>query len=535
MAFFDGVKKWFGKKTEPGVSGSENPEATPAEAPPPPVASETPPPAPTVETPMVESTPQVEGNSAQVLPLFISEQAPEMPAAAVIEPSVSVTDATPEPGPEKTEPPLSAIKPVFPARASILDEPDALDTPGLSHVERAGTIDLEDTQAKGGDEHTVLNASEIVPAGQNLTLDFNADSAGVEPVDLTKAEIPPIEIETAKETPDREMGNVFPTEEPKTAEPKAEEPEAVKPEAVKPEAVKPEAEEPEAEEAESEDALDENDEPGERDPFRAKITHMSELLPPAPPPVKTRAKADSREKNPNQGKARAKSVRRERTVSEPLSAPRTRNARLSRPETDRAARPRVRFNEYRRDLEAPLVPRRSAQAWVWVAFVFTALICLGLGAAGTFYWYENGPNKSKVAEKIAQERARGEKIIGALKAELENERIAQMNMRTGEKRLFELLNGVHQDWSRLPAKPEYFKPNKGIVIFWIDRLIWRQYYVYQGKGADGPMTRINPTPDKRNFVYLKNLPKGLWRFSVSALTKEGKETPRSEELIIRSP
>jgi hypothetical protein len=118
---------------------------------------------------------------------------------------------------------------------------------------------------------------------------------------------------------------------------------------------------------------------------------------------------------------------------------------------------------------------------------------------------------------------------------LENEKMAQMNVRTGEKRLFELLNNFHQDWNRLPAKPDYFRTGKGVVVFWIDGLVWRQYHLYQGKGGNGPMERLNAAPEKKNFIYLKNLPKGLWRFSVSALNKEGKETPRGEELIVKSP
>jgi hypothetical protein len=273
---------------------------------------------------------------------------------------------------------------------------------------------------------------------------------------------------------------------------------------------------------------EELDEP-EQKPLQAKITPMFELVSPAPVAEQPQPKQETREKAPA-GRPRAKAARRAKTAPESGSIPRNRTYRQPSPEREVLPEP-PRMEQPPLPVSAPPMPRRSSGIWIGVGLFFAVLVGAGLGAAGTAYWYQNGPQKNKAA----QERIRAEKTIAALKVELENEKIADMNVRTGEKRLFELLNNVHQDWNRLPAKPDYFKVGKGAVVFWIDGLVWRQYYVYQGKGANGAMSRVNTNPEKRNFIYVKNLSKGLWHFSVSALNKEGKETPRSEELLIKSP
>jgi hypothetical protein len=257
---------------------------------------------------------------------------------------------------------------------------------------------------------------------------------------------------------------------------------------------------------------------------------MSELVS-APAAGKTRPpRLEAREKVPGQGKVRPKTGRQAKNETKPAEPPRSRPARPTPNEIEKPARAADRLAEPRRTSAPPAAPRRSSLG-IWAGLAATALVCAGLGVLGTSYWYENGPMKNKVA----QERARTEKVVAALKTELENEKTAHMNVRTGEKRLFELLNNFHQDWNRLPAKPDYFRVGKGAVVFWLDGLVWRQYFVYQGKGADGAMARINSNPEKKNFIYLKTMSKGSWRFSVSAMNQEGKETPRSEELIVKSP
>jgi hypothetical protein len=165
-------------------------------------------------------------------------------------------------------------------------------------------------------------------------------------------------------------------------------------------------------------------------------------------------------------------------------------------------------------------------------FLVPALAGLMVGAGLVLAWYAWGPGKQKMLNR----EARAQKEIARLKVDLENEKMAQQNVRTGQKRLFELLNDFYKDGNRSPAKPDYFKPARGsVAVYWIDGLIWRQYYLYQAQGARGAMQRVNEAPDKKNFVYFKKLSPGIWRFAVSALNKEGKETPLSEEVVVKMP
>jgi hypothetical protein len=173
---------------------------------------------------------------------------------------------------------------------------------------------------------------------------------------------------------------------------------------------------------------------------------------------------------------------------------------------------------------------QEAQTMPWTMLVVSLVIGLGIGSGVILGWYEMGPGK----QKIVKVQVEAEKEIKRLKMDLESEKIAQMNVRTGQKRLFELLNDFHRDWNRIPNKPDYFRPTggKGVVIYWTDGLVWRQYFIYQAKG-NGAMRRLHAVPENKNFVYLKNTPKGMYRFSISALDKEGKETAKSEELILK--
>ncbi len=274
----------------------------------------------------------------------------------------------------------------------------------------------------------------------------------------------------------------------------------------------------------------------------AKITPMSELIapPPPPPPVsKGRPKMEAKEKSPVPVPEKSKSARTPKAEPAPIPAPaaKPKSTKPTKPESPKP----VRSPESKPEPVIPVASQRPTEpvrpvtrarhaSWGWLVGLIVGVLVGSLLGVG---WFIIGPGKQKLL--AAQAKAEGQ--IKALKTELDNERMAQMNVRTGQKRLFELLNDFHKDWNRIPGKPNYFKPagGKSVVVYWTDGLVWRQYYVYQGKGADGPMSRLNAEPDKNTAVLIKNLSRGINRFAVSAINKEGKETPKSEEVIIRWP
>lgn len=176
--------------------------------------------------------------------------------------------------------------------------------------------------------------------------------------------------------------------------------------------------------------------------------------------------------------------------------------------------------------------KSGAKAWfAWRPAALGAAAGAVLMAVAAVFWIAYGPQKR---EAEAVKTAAGEEIR-KLQAELETVRMEASNLRTGSRGLSTLLAAFSTDWDKPPEKPCYQKVSDGVLIYWEDKMIWRKYYLYQGKGEKGTLTRYNPRPQKRGFVYLADPTPGIWRFSVSALNKEGRETLPSEVLTLRIP
>jgi hypothetical protein len=165
------------------------------------------------------------------------------------------------------------------------------------------------------------------------------------------------------------------------------------------------------------------------------------------------------------------------------------------------------------------------------------LVVIGFGAGVLLtalvavIWTAFGPHRQEI---VRLQTAHTEEIK-KLQIDLETARFEASNLRTGSRNLSTLLNAFSTDWDRPPEKPRYRKTPDGALIYWEDQMIWRQYYVYQGKGGKGAMVRFNSRPQKKAFIYLANPTPGTWRFSVTALNKEGKETLPGEVLTLRFP
>ncbi len=162
--------------------------------------------------------------------------------------------------------------------------------------------------------------------------------------------------------------------------------------------------------------------------------------------------------------------------------------------------------------------------WGWLVG-----IVLAGAAAGAWLWL--GPQR----RELNRLQAGVDEQVRKLQAELELARQDANGLRAGNRQLTGLLNAFSTDWDRPPDKPRYRKAANGIILFWEDGMIWRKYFVLQGKGERGRLVRLNRRPLKAGFFYLENPVPGEWRFCLTALNKEGKETPPGESLVLHFP
>ncbi|MBN1595756.1 hypothetical protein JW933_07515 [candidate division FCPU426 bacterium] len=94
------------------------------------------------------------------------------------------------------------------------------------------------------------------------------------------------------------------------------------------------------------------------------------------------------------------------------------------------------------------------------------------------------------------------------------------------------MNKVFDSTAEPPGKPQYERIGDGVLVYWLDGVFWRRYYLYQASGKKGAFHKVNKRAIRKNFIYLKELKPGLWRYTVTALDREGKETIQSEELAM---
>lgn len=164
-------------------------------------------------------------------------------------------------------------------------------------------------------------------------------------------------------------------------------------------------------------------------------------------------------------------------------------------------------------------------------WVLGGMIGAGLAGGGTWAWFALGPAQ----ERVAAERKTHQEELKRLQVDIETARIEASNLRTGNRTLTQMLNAFNADWNQPPAKPRYERVPDGIILFWEGDLIWRRYLVYQSRGAKGAWMRATPRPLSRGYWHLKDPAPGTWRFAVSALNKEGRETARSDALVLSFP
>ncbi len=121
-----------------------------------------------------------------------------------------------------------------------------------------------------------------------------------------------------------------------------------------------------------------------------------------------------------------------------------------------------------------------------------------------------------------------EKQMNNLKKEMEAVKGESDKMKT-------TLREQEAAWRKAPDKPSFVKVGTGVMLYWNNEGMMRKYYVYRGKGPAGNMVKVEETPLDANFMYLKTMDPGAWRFSISALTKEGIETDKGESIVLTFP
>lgn len=173
-----------------------------------------------------------------------------------------------------------------------------------------------------------------------------------------------------------------------------------------------------------------------------------------------------------------------------------------------------------RPSQTVMLPRRKAVA----ILAATAAAGLVLGAAVMFlangyrYKWMDARDKLIAAESKLQ----------ALDSENEKSRIELSNLRLGMSQM----NKVFAEENKPPEKPNYVKLDKGILVYWMDGMLWRHYYLYKAQG-NGSLAKTSSRSTRKNFVFLSDVKPGVWNYAVTALDRQGRETEFSETLTIK--
>lgn len=146
------------------------------------------------------------------------------------------------------------------------------------------------------------------------------------------------------------------------------------------------------------------------------------------------------------------------------------------------------------------------------------------------YLVFNAHNSYRSKLKTAQVSiTQQQETIKQLERKLEDQEMDLNNLSKGYAQISKILT----ESKMAPKKPIIKKLRRGVLIYWVDEVLWRHYYVYRGKGPSGKMFKINKKSQKLNFIYLKSKPRGYWRFAISAVDQEGNETEMSNAVVLK--
>lgn len=178
----------------------------------------------------------------------------------------------------------------------------------------------------------------------------------------------------------------------------------------------------------------------------------------------------------------------------------------------------------------PAPPSSRLQAAIKQARAWWLLVACGAaGIVLSVVWYEG-------IEGVHRRLGAAESQLRAVQAQAaqfqkqaEDAEMKLLNVQTGVSQM----NKVFSELKTPPPQPQYLRLPAGVLVFWIDGMLWRRYHFYQVKGTQKPLQRATKRSTQRNFVYLPDLEPGIWRFGVTALDREGNETDMSEILEVK--
>lgn len=164
-----------------------------------------------------------------------------------------------------------------------------------------------------------------------------------------------------------------------------------------------------------------------------------------------------------------------------------------------------------------------------LAWFVPFLVGLVIGGAAVYVWYEVYQDYSARVTEVRKKLDTANQQIKTLEDEVEDSRLKLNNVQIGFGRMNKLFNQMQQPLD----KPRFAKTADGIIVFWLDDMLWRRYHLYQGKGRRGELNKGKKRASQKNFIYLPKLKAGTYRFGVTALDREGNETEMSEILEIK--
>lgn len=157
------------------------------------------------------------------------------------------------------------------------------------------------------------------------------------------------------------------------------------------------------------------------------------------------------------------------------------------------------------------------------------LIGVVVGGSLAYLWFEVYQDYSARVTEVRKQLETANEQNKTLEDQLEEAELKLNNVQIGFGRMNKLFNQMKQP----PDKPRFAKTKDGLIVFWLDGMLWRRYHLYQGKGRRGELKKVNKRSTQINFKYLPELKAGTYRFGVAALDREGQETDMSKILEIK--
>jgi hypothetical protein len=181
------------------------------------------------------------------------------------------------------------------------------------------------------------------------------------------------------------------------------------------------------------------------------------------------------------------------------------------------------------------VKKRSADlshkkaGWIIPAVLGALVAGLSVGGGLTHYWNGQFQGYKSKLDALEQEVKTVNRDKEILSNQLEDSYIQLQNVQVGLNQMNKMFTTI----SDPPNKPHYRLAGEGVILYWLDGMLWRKYHVYEARGKNGSFKKLNKRSTKKTFMYLDKLKKGTYRYVITALDREGNETDMSETLEIK--